>query len=284
MSIKNIVRILGLLSILVGGERVHAADDLRVMSFNVRYPNPDDGVNVWEKRRDTLVQTVRNFSPDVMGTQEIFVKQADYIVRMLPQYKWFGVDRFGGHGNEHMGIFYNTRHITLSEHGVFWLSNTPNIPGSIGWGATLPRYVNWGVFEERKGGRAGTRFLFLDTHFANRDVEDAPARAHSVRLILEKLPQLAHGLPIILVGDFNSAPTDEAHRLMQKGLIDMWENAAHKEGPEGTFHDFTGTPQVMLDYVMTQGFQARWMKVDTAHRGAHYPSDHFPVEAILRMQ
>nr|WP_249110519.1 endonuclease/exonuclease/phosphatase family protein [Neokomagataea anthophila] len=254
------------------------------MTFNVRYPNPEDGINIWENRRDILVKVVQKFSPDVMGTQEIFVQQAHYIVQHLPQYKWFAVDRFGGHDNEHMGIFYNTDRVTLSDHGMFWLSHTPDVPGSIGWGATLPRYVNWGVFEYRKNSvsHRGRRFLFLDTHFANRDVEDAPARAHSVRLILEKLPQLAHGLPIILVGDFNSAPMDEAHRLMEKGLVDMWEHTAHKEGPEGTFHDFTGQSQVMLDYIMTQGFKAIWMKVDTFHQGERYPSDHFPVEAILR--
>ncbi|GBR46417.1 endonuclease/exonuclease/phosphatase family protein [Neokomagataea thailandica] len=286
MFVKNIVRFLGILSLFVGGQYLHAADDLKVMSFNVRYPNPEDGENIWDKRRDILVETIRHFSPDVMGTQEIFLQQAQDIVRDLPQYQWFGVDRFGGHSNEHMGIFYNTHRIKLTDHGVFWLSNTPDVPGSMGWGAALPRYVNWGVFETREvvARRPRMRFLFLDTHFANRDVEDAPARAHSVQLILKTLPQLAHGLPIILVGDFNSAPTDEAHRLMEKGLTDMWEHAARKVGPDGTFHDFTGTPQVMLDYVMTQGFRARWMKVDTFHRGVHYPSDHFPIEAILSAQ
>lgn len=260
------------------------ATDLKVMTFNVRYPSPDDGVNIWPQRRHIFVETVRHFAPDIMGTQEIFAGQAQDIVISLPQYRWFGVDRFGGHSNEHMGIFYDARHIVLSEHGVFWLSEQPNVSGSLGWGATLPRYVNWGVFEVKNTSpsQQKRRFLFLDTHLANRDVEDAVARRHSVQLILEKLPHLSQGLPVVLVGDFNSAPEDEAHQMMRRSLMDVWEHTLNKAGPSGTFHDFTGKPQAMLDYILVRGFTPQSVRVDTRHEGGHYPSDHFPVEAILR--
>lgn len=44
---------------------------LRVMTFNVRFPNPNDGANRWELRRDLMVRTIREQYPDVLGTQEL---------------------------------------------------------------------------------------------------------------------------------------------------------------------------------------------------------------------
>ena len=197
------------------------AQELRVMTFNVRYPNPDDGDNVWNNRRDIFVDTVRKAHPDVLGTQELFQTQANDIIRALPEYRWFGRDRFGGHANEHMGIFYRVDRLRLVENGDFWLSDTPDTPGSMAWGATLPRMVTWGIFETR--GPKAYRFLMIDTHFANRDDEDEEARRRSANLIVASLPKLAHGLPVVLTGDFNATPDSEAHRRLREALTDVWE-------------------------------------------------------------
>ena len=56
------------------------AQTLRIMSFNVRYPAKSDGANIWENRRDLLVDTIRKHAPDIMGTQELFYEQGQYIV------------------------------------------------------------------------------------------------------------------------------------------------------------------------------------------------------------
>ncbi|MGU3391133.1 endonuclease/exonuclease/phosphatase family protein [Sphingomonas sp. M1A8_2b] len=256
------------------------AQDLRVMTFNVRYPNPDDGANVWADRRAVFVKTVREANPDVLGTQELFQLQGQDIIRALPNYRWFGRDRFGGHATEHMGIFYRTDHLRLVGQGDFWLSETPDTPGSMAWGATLPRMVNWGIFETR--GRTPYRFLMIDTHFANRDTEDEEARRRSAALIAARLPALAHGLPIVLTGDFNATPDSDAHRRLAGVLTDVWATAPKKTGPHGTFHDFTGKPHAMIDYIMVRGFMPLNAAVLTDHDGARYPSDHFPILAVLR--
>src|SRR3546814_19237391 len=75
-----------------------AADDaapLKVMSFNVRWPSPDDGANVWAKRRDLFVDTIRKAPPDIIGTQDLYKLQADYELQMMPLYNWFGIDYIG---------------------------------------------------------------------------------------------------------------------------------------------------------------------------------------------
>ena len=84
------MRFLWLLLALLAPVAAQAQDKLVVMSFNVRYPSPNDGANVWEKRRDLFVETVAAAAPDVIGTQELFQLQGDYLVAKLPQYSWLG--------------------------------------------------------------------------------------------------------------------------------------------------------------------------------------------------
>ncbi len=255
------------------------AATLTVMTFNVRLPNPDDGPNVWANRRALFVETVAAADPDLFGTQELFQSQGDDIVRALPRYRWFGRDRRGGHADEHMGTFYRPDRLTLLAQGDFWLSDTPDIPGSITWGHPLPRMVTWGRFRTRDG----RRFVALNTHFPYR-AEDEPARERSARLIAARLPQIAGTDAVVLTGDFNTTPDTPAHAALTASLTDVWQSVLAPKGPALTFHDFTGKPDRRIDWILTRGFRPLSVETITRHRGALYPSDHFPVIARLRFQ
>lgn len=259
--------------------RSPGASSLRVMTFNVRYPNPDDGANVWANRRALFVQTVAAAEPDIIGTQELFATQGADVVRALPAYAWFGRDRRGGHADEHMGIFYRRDRLRLIRHGDYWLSDSPAVVGSMAWGATLPRMVNWGIFETR--GARRQRFVLFDTHFAHRD-EDDGARERSAALVLANLASIAGALPIVLTGDMNATPDSAAYRLLAGRLTDAWVASPVRVGPDRTFHDFTGTADRRIDYIFVRGFTPLRVEVRTDHSGRLYPSDHFPVVAELR--
>ena len=257
------------------------AQDVRVMTFNVRFACDCDGPNVWPARRDLFIRTVREANPDVIGTQELLKSQGDDIVRALPRYRWFGRDRDGGHKGEHMGVFYRADRLRLIRSGDFWLSETPETPGKISWGANLPRMVTWGVFETT--GRTKRRFLMADTHFAHRGAEDEEARDRSAALIAERLPAIAPGLPIVLTGDLNTTPDSAAVKRLTAFLTDASRLARTPDAPSGTFHDFTGTPEPgkWIDYILVKRFRATAARVLTTHDGARYPSDHFPIVADL---
>ncbi len=250
---------------------------LRVMSFNVRYPSPDDGANRWEQRRDLMVRTIREQHPDVLGTQELYKLQGDYLVGKLPHYTWFGLGRYGDDRDEHMGVFYRTDRLRLVESGNFWLSDTPDKPGSISWGHPLPRMVTWALFEVKAGGR---RFYYYNTHFPYRD-QDEPARTRAAQEIAGRLEALPANLPFVLTGDFNTTPDSPAHALLTRGLQDARISAGTHSGPEATFHNFTGKPNRRIDWILYRGFHATAVHtVTTSHEG-RYPSDHFPVSAEL---
>ncbi len=258
------------------------AQTLRVVSFNVRLPLASDGPDAWENRKDIFVEAVRRLDPDVMGTQELWRIQGDYVVEKLPEYKWFGMDRRGGHGDEHMGVFYKSAKLTVIESGDFWLSPTPEVPGSRAWDIDYPRMVTWALFEINSNKR---RFYFYNTHFPHRQ-QDQAARIECAKIIAARLRALPENVPFILTGDFNTQLGDEVHQVLTPYLTDAWQKAAKRSGPEGTFHAFKGTPTgPRIDWILYRGnFAAEEVQTDTFNQNGRYPSDHLPVLAVLTLR
>ena len=256
-----------------------AASELKVMTFNVRTMTGNDGLNDWNHRRDLFADTIRQLHPDVIGTQELYKQQGDDTVARLPEYTWFGRDRFGKHTDEHMGIFYRKDTLKLIESGDFWLSDTPDKVGSITWGNVFPRMVNWALFERMADHK---RFYLLDTHYPYRDSdEDARSRsAHEINAWIAKLPK---DVPVILTGDFNTGPDSESHKTLTATLKDAWDAAPKREGPAETFHNFTGNATKRIDWILYRGVTPTSVQTVTTSKDGRYPSDHFPVEASFEL-
>jgi endonuclease/exonuclease/phosphatase family metal-dependent hydrolase len=249
---------------------------LRVMTFNVRVP-VDTGMNAWANRRELMVKVIEAEHPDLLGTQELTQEQGEYLAAHLPGYAWFGQGREGGTKGEHMGVFYRTDRLKVERSGDFWLSDTPDVPGSRTWGQPYPRMVTWARFHLRDGGGS---FDYFNTHFPYRP-EDVRARTLSADEIVQRIGKLPSGTRVILAGDFNCAPDTPVHAELTRALHDAWLTAASRSGPAKTFHDFTGNPDQRIDWILSRGFKAKVVRTITTHEGARYPSDHFPVLAEL---
>lgn len=278
MSLSRAWYVASLALALAVGSSPLAAQTLRVMSFNVRVPVEADGPNRWEARRDIMVRTIREEHPDVLGTQELHQEQGDYIVAKLPEYTWFGIDRRGGHSDEHMGVFYRKDKLVLKDSGNFWLSDTPDQPGSISWGHPYPRMVTWALFQDKASGR---RFYYYNTHLPYQE-QDEPARVKGAKEILGRLAKLPANLPFILTGDLNTDASSPTYALLTKQLTDTRAVAPTVAGPEKTFHNFTGQPTQRIDFIMERGFKPTHFATLTTQQDGRYPSDHFPVEADLQ--
>src|SRR5215475_12163355 len=251
---------------------------LRVMTFNVRQPDQDDGPNGWEHRRDLLVDTILECDPDVIGTQELFLLQAEYIERRASRYDWFGLGRFGNHEDKHVGIFYRKNRFALASHGDLWLSETPHLPGSSSWDIIRPRQLTWGTFEADDVGR----FHVFNTHFPYRAVEH-DARLQTARLIIARLGMLPPSEPIVLTADFNAPAGGDVHQRLSECFRDAWCDAPLRLGPDGTLNGFgRHTSDRRIDWILYRG---PWRVIDaetvTSRRDGRYPSDHFPVVATF---
>ena len=258
------------------------AEPLRVMTFNVRFPNPKDGENIWDNRKDLLVKTIRKYDPDVFGTQEMFDLQGAYIAEKLPEYEWFGVSRRGNHEDEHMGVFYKRDKLFVIESGNFWLSETPNEPGSMDWDVSLPRMVSWARFRDAEG----KELYFYNTHFPHRRDDDA-ARLNCAKVIAQdirrRVPAFAD---LILLGDFNSDAGTDVHQLLLTELDDVWESTDKRSGPPTTSSGWTGRAEGRrIDWILYRG-ALRPLEAATVddHEGERYPSDHYPVFAVFERE
>ena len=253
------------------------AQDLRVLTYNVRYPAKGDGPDLWDLRKDILVRSIEAAKPDLMGTQELFELQGNYIVEKLPDYAWFGLSRRGNHEDEHMGVFYLKKKLKLLESGNFWLSPTPDVVMSSAWGMSLPRMVTWGLFEITASKK---KVYFVNTHFPHRR-EDEVARLECAKVLAAFLVKLSRGIPVILTGDFNTDASGPAFELLTKDLKD-----AKPANAGGTFHGFKGSPgTARIDWILYRGtLDFKQAEVITANENGRYPSDHFPVSAAFSVR
>ena len=213
------------------------ADSARfnVATYNIRQLNADDDArgDSWQRRRQVVTDLIRFHDFDIFGTQEGFRSQLDDLHDALPGYGFIGRGRDDGDkAGEHSAIFYRKDLFELVDHGDFWLSENPEVPG-LGWDAACVRICTWGHFRHQPTGR---EFLMFNLHM---DHVGTVARRESARLIRDKIIQLGDSLPAILTGDFNVDQRSDAYRtVLECGLLDSHDRAAMVYETNGTFNDY----------------------------------------------
>lgn len=267
-----------LIAMSLAGGSAQAAEALRVMSFNVRTPADTAPGKRWEDRRDGMVALIREQHPDVIGTQELVQKQGEFLVAQLPGYRLFGASRSSGSGDEHMGVLYDSARLKVIESGDFWLSDTPEVPGSITWGNLMPRMVTWALFQRQADGQ---KFYLFNTHLPYRE-EDEARRVLGAKLIVSRLAQLPQDIPVVVTGDFNSEPGGTTYAAFTAALADARRLATKVDGPRLTFHNFTGIPTAEIDWILVRGFDVERFTTLDDKPGGVLPSDHYPVQVELR--
>ncbi|MBL7968063.1 MAG: endonuclease/exonuclease/phosphatase family protein [Prolixibacteraceae bacterium] len=259
------------------------AQNIRVMTYNIRYNNPGDGVNAWPNRSQQVGALLDFYQADVFGLQEALIGQIEDLHQQLPHFNWVGVGRDDGKKEgEFSPLFYNSQKYKSEKEGWFWLSETPEKPG-LGWDAACNRICTWIVLKETK---SGNRFMVFNTHF---DHMGNKARTESARLILRKIEELnTKNLPVILTGDFNLTPEQEPVSVITAKLKDskaVSQKAPY--GPEGTFNSFKfdAPMKSRIDYIFVSN-QVDVLRygVLTDSKDQRYPSDHQPVLVDLEIK
>lgn len=258
-----------------------APTELRVMTFNLRYASTEVP-HAWAARRPVTKACLELNTPDLIGTQEGLAGQLADLRADLPAYAMLGQGREGGAKGEYSAIFYRRERFELRETHDYWLSSTPEVPGSKSWHTSLPRMVTWARLRDRTTGRV---FVFANTHFDHLSEE---ARVESAKLVRARLGLLAPHEPVLLVGDFNAAAKASAAyaTLTADGfLTDLFRAAPQRSGEElNSFHGYRKprSDGVHIDWLLGRGdWKPRTAAVITFAQGDEHPSDHFPVMVTL---
>ncbi|MHC5268524.1 endonuclease/exonuclease/phosphatase family protein [Enterococcus sp. LJL98] len=255
-------------------------NEITVATYNIRMDAWEDGDWSWTNRRSHVLDLIRYCDWDLFGVQEVLPHQlTDF--EALTEYAFIGTAREDGKNTgEYNGIFYKKERFELLEEKIFWLSETPNVP-SIHPEAGCHRLCVCGLFKEKLSGKT---FVFADTHL---DHESEKARVLGTNVILAE--GLAHfkDQPIILVGDFNATPDEEAYQQLNQHLTDARQMpGAFVYGPKGTFQEFhyncPWEELVEIDFIfVSPTIQVKKVGTLTYSCDQRFPSDHFPVEASL---
>jgi len=276
------------------------ATQLKLMSFNVRRDDSEPLIlRRWPNRRALLIQTINNYGPDILGVQEAFQNQKDFIKDNLePNGSWevFGIGREGGNLGEHCPIFFRIDKFDLLEDTTFWFSDTPNLPSKPGanWGnPTHKRICTFGRFRDKRNQRV---FYVFNLHLQHKAGSDPRlARLKSVKLLLEKIRDRDPKEKFIVMGDFNAKPGSDPIKLLMTGIsngeqtfpveikmIDAWDNK-WPDREKGTAHNWDGIATRRIDYIFLQKDQ--WLVDDSQiiedNDNGIFPSDHFPMTAHI---
>lgn len=286
------------------------AEPLKVLSVNVRLSTVNDGDNAWAIRRDALADLIRKIPYDFIGGQEVIihpndeVNQLKFLSEKLPEY---GVIFRSREKIEERGegtpLFYRKDRWEMDEkdNGTYWLSDTPDVPGSITWKgqSTCPRVVSGGLFYEKDkdGKRTGKSVYVFSTHF---DHVGEIARQKAADFILQRInARKDKSVPVILIGDFNAGENSPTIRFLKgetveldgqvktppMALIDSFRTVHPDAEDVSTFQSFKehNPKGAKIDYIFfTPELKATAAEIirDKTPAG-RFPTDHYPINAVL---
>ncbi|HSN68406.1 MAG TPA: endonuclease/exonuclease/phosphatase family protein [Thermoanaerobaculia bacterium] len=258
-----------------------ATQQLRVMTFNIRVDVASDGPNAWPMRKEIVASMIRFHQADLVGLQEALPGQLADLAALLPRFRRVGVGRGADLRDEASAILYRADRFALLDQGTFWLSQTPSVPGSLGWDARYPRIVTWAKLRDL---RSGEVLVHFNTHF---DYAGEVARRESARLFRSRIDEIAKNDPAIVTGDFNTTPDSEPYRIMTaepRGLRDaLTISECPPHGPTGSWNGFSAIEAGRrIDFVfLSPGFHVLEHAILSDTFDGRFPSDHLPVIAVI---
>jgi endonuclease/exonuclease/phosphatase family metal-dependent hydrolase len=253
--------------------------NLDVMTFNIRYENPDDGMFAWDSRKEMVFWLIEKYDPDILGVQEALESQMLELDKALSTYDWTGVGREDGDcRGEYIPVFYRKDRFQIAEEGYFWLSERPEKAGSLGWDAACTRMVNWiGLVDTDK-----SKYFVFNTHFDHVGEE---ARIKSAKMLSDSVKSIAGNSPVIILGDFNAPPGSDPLNILTEFFIDARVLGVEKAYESAT--TFVGFPADLtrsdiIDHIfITRHFNVEKFEIISDNAGGFFPSDHLPVFASL---
>ncbi len=248
----------------------------KIMSFNIRYENPNDGVNIWNNRKKELCDLINHSHPHIVGIQEALINQVVYLKQNLKGYNMIGVGRDDGiDKGEFSSIFHDTTIFELLDDKTFWLSQTYDTI-SVGWDASMERICTYGIFQNKM---TRNKIFVFNTHF---DHIGKKARTESAKLIIRIINSItSDNDKVILLGDFNCNPESSPIKFITQYLDDGATLCkSGLSGPTGTFNGFDSSKanNNRIDYIFVKNFEVvSYKHIDDRMKNGNFLSDHLPV-------
>ncbi|MBQ8509852.1 MAG: endonuclease/exonuclease/phosphatase family protein [Clostridia bacterium] len=260
--------------------------NLQIATFNLKSDLLCLGAHAWAKRRELILRMLRELNADITGVQELTPRMRSDLSRELTDCTLVGRGRCRNFLNEHADIVVRNGLRVLSE-STFWLSKKPDRVSSL----IAPRYpLSW-IFPRicttaEVTLPEGQRIRVFNTHL---DVLSEGLRRWQLTFICRRISQYQESdpLPTLLMGDFNASPKARSIQSLENGYgfpgVRLRCITADTDG--GTYHHFHGGEGIRrLDYIFaSEEFSLIDAQVIRSCYDGRYPSDHYPLLALLKL-
>ena len=247
---------------------------IKVFTFNLRVEAKVDGINIFDNRRGRILDTIREYSPDVIGFQEANDKMREWLIDSLSDYFVVGCGRLGDWRGESTVLAFKKHMFEMISLENRWLSATPDIPGSTFGGdqSSCPRMFTAVLLKHRE---AEKPFIFLNTHL---DHKSEPARVKQIKVLLDFIEAKCRDYPVVLSGDFNTTPTSDVYKTVLKSFLSDSADVAMQVKRASTFTNY-GKSNKTLDYLFVNAAKMSVASYDVCNEkiNGDFPSDHHPV-------
>ncbi len=255
---------------------------IQVFTYNLRVDVPQDGRNSFANRRAFIRSRFPGYEAGLAGFQEAAPHMRRWLMESFPEYEVCGVGREADLQGESNPIAFRREDFDLLGLDQFWLSDTPDLPGSrfATDQSGCPRVCTCAMLVHRETGKT---LRFYNTHL---DHEGPTAQAQGLSLILSRMAAdyARRPMPVILTGDFNAYPDSLVYQSAQgfagcgRPLVDVTAATG------GTFHDFgRQSPPEKIDYIFTNLPSLGPAFLAQDQEDGVYLSDHYPVGVELAL-
>lgn len=268
---------------------------IKVVSFNLKRNMFMAKKNKWEDRKDLAADLINELDAGIVGVQEMLPTMKEDFGKIFDKkFTIIGEGRYGGRkplNDEHSDILLNNNKVKILSHKTFWLSKNPEKQCSKAFLAFFPRICTVAEILLKDSNQ---RIRVYNTHL---DHISGFARKLGVKIILEYMNRYNNiePLPTILMGDMNSTPNGKAIKILRNNLhnyksIHLTDVYTHySDGkPFNTFHNFKGTQNAKknpIDYMfVSDDFEIKKSYISTENYNGQYPSDHYPLVALLKLK
>lgn len=254
---------------------------VKMVTFNIRCDGAwaHDGINAWKFRKEHVICKIREEAPDVIGFQEVLPHVLDELKQQLPEYWFAGCGRSADFDNEYGVVAYKKERFELIGLDVFWLSDTPYVPGSrYPEGSDCPRICTTVILREAGSVKP---FRVYNTHL---DHEGEIARIKGISRILQRMgaDYEKWKLPAVLMGDFNATP--DSTELRAVAAYQPFALADATADQPVSFHDY-GALRSKIDYIFaSDAWRCKPAEIWDDCVDGVFLSDHYPVCVTMCME
>ncbi len=249
-------------------------EDIKLVTFNIRCDYGQDGINNFNFRAPLITDKINTEKPDIICFQEVLPHIASWLKNAFADYYIIGCGRSADFADEQEAIAFKKDRFNLVNMSTFWMSETPNIPGSRYEKQSIcPRVTTEAVLYDLTEKKM---FRLLNTHLDHEGVE---ARLLGLNQLLRKIEtaEIFSDIPVIITGDFNAEPDS----IEMKSIITSKKYRDLTADIDFTFHDY-GKTREKIDYIFASGnIVCKNVKKWTDENNGVYLSDHYPVQADI---